>query len=256
VQDHPRHQHRPPGPDLERVRLGPGAVDHRDRALAEHLEHPVGGDHRGGVLVDPDAELAGGLGHQQQQPPEPVALAEVLVDDRPREQAEAGRQLRQPLLGDLAGPAEGDHVGAEGARPGRGAADDGPAPVGVEQGRPQPGPGHHHGQPQLVAAGHEHPGGPLDGPGRTGGVGLPAGRGPQRDDLGRAQVGEHMPVEAEDLLPERGRGRDHRDPGPAAAGQLDEVVEDGPVAELVLRTTDGHEDAGSGPVGVGGHVAV
>jgi hypothetical protein len=41
-----------------------------------------------------------------------------------------------------------------------------------------------------------------------------------------------------------------------SAGALHEVVEDGPVAELVLRTTDGHEDAGSGPVGVGGHVAV
>jgi hypothetical protein len=75
-------------------------------------------------------------------------------------------------------------------------------------------------------------------------------------DLGRSQVGEHLPVQAEDLVAERGGGRDHRDPRPPAAGQLDEVVEDGPVAELVLRTADGHEDAGSGPVGVGGHVAV
>ena len=103
-----------------------------------------------------------------------------------------GRHVGQALLGHLAGAAEGDHVGAQGARPGRGAADDRAPPVRVQQGRPEPGPGHHHRQPELVAAGHEHPGGPVDGLGRPGRVGLLAGRGPQGHDLGRAEVGEHL----------------------------------------------------------------
>ncbi len=253
MQDHAGDQHRPPRPHLERVRLRPRAVDHRHRPLAEHLEHAVGRDHRGGVLVDADAELAGGLGHQQQQTAQPVSLGEVLVDHRPGQQPEPGGHVGQALLGHLPGTAEGHHVGAERAGARRGAADDGAAPVGGEQGRAEPGPGHHHRQPELVAAGHEHPGRAGDLLGGGGRLGLLAGAWPQRAHLGRAQLDEDPLVQAGQLVAERGRGGEHDDAGAVAAGEPHEVAQDRPVAELVLRATDGHEDAGAARGGIGGH---
>jgi hypothetical protein len=177
----------------------------------------------------------------------------VLVDHRPWQQPEPGGHVGQALLGHLAGTAEGHHVGAERARARRGAADGGAAPVGVEHRRAEPGAGHHHRQPELVAAGHEHPGRAGDLLGGGGRLGLLTGLGSQRAHIGRAQLGEDPLVHAGQLLADRGRGRQHDDAGAVAAGEPHEVAQDRPVAELVLRATDGHEDAGAARGGIGGH---
>ncbi len=67
----------------------PRPVDDIDAAGAEHPAGPAFDDD-GGVLVDADAEHPGVLGHRAQQPADPAALGEVLVDDHPVDQAEAG----------------------------------------------------------------------------------------------------------------------------------------------------------------------
>ena len=52
------------------------------RAAADHLERLVRPDEGGGVLVEPDADGERVVGQRGEQPAQPVALAEVLVDDR------------------------------------------------------------------------------------------------------------------------------------------------------------------------------
>ena len=66
-----------------------GRVHDGERAAAHHLERLVRPDERGRVLVQPDADGKRIVGQGGQQPAEPVALAEVLVDDDPVGQAQA-----------------------------------------------------------------------------------------------------------------------------------------------------------------------
>ncbi len=55
-------------------------------------------------------------------------------------------------------------------------------------------------------------------------------------------------VDLDDLGPERGRGRDHRDAGVRAAGALDELAQDGALAELVLGPADDEQVTVAAPV--------
>ena len=110
MEHHVADHQRPMGRDLPGVRLGRRTIDDGHAATADHLEHPVGSDVAGRVLVDADAQQARVLGDDAEQATEAVPLLEVLVDDDPRKQAEARRDLRHAVLGRGARGAEGDHV--------------------------------------------------------------------------------------------------------------------------------------------------
>ena len=104
-------------------------------------------------------------------------------------------------------------------------------------------------QLQLVAAGHEDAGRLAHGLDQVGVVGLLAALGPDGHDLAGAQPPEEGVVHLDDLVAERGRGRDQGDAGVGAAAGRDELLEDRALAELVLGPADDQE--GSGPGGVG-----
>ena len=63
--------------------LEPGRVHDRERPAAHHLERLVRADERRRVLVQADADGERIVGQRGEQPAQPVALAEVLVDDDP-----------------------------------------------------------------------------------------------------------------------------------------------------------------------------
>jgi hypothetical protein len=90
MEDDAADHQRPVAMDLPGVRFGCRTVDDRDRAPADHLHHVIRADNAGGVLVDAQAEQARVLGDEAEQPPEPVPLLEMLVDDHAGEEAEAG----------------------------------------------------------------------------------------------------------------------------------------------------------------------
>ncbi len=56
MEHHAGHHDRPVALDLVGVGLQVGGVEDGDRALADHLEHALRADERGGVLVDAHAE--------------------------------------------------------------------------------------------------------------------------------------------------------------------------------------------------------
>ncbi len=220
------------------------AVEDRHHAAADHPHDLLAvllGDHRAGVLVDADAEQAGALRDQHQQPSVAVALAEVLVDDHVADQAEAGGELGHPLLGGRPAGAEGDHVRGLDARAGAGAADHDAAAVGGLDRLAERGAVDDRGQLELVAAGHEDAGHVVEQADHLGVLGLLAALGPCGDDVGRAELAEQRVVHLDDLGAERAGGGDDRDLGVLATGQRDEGLEHGASAELVLGTTDRDE---------------
>ena len=81
----------------------------------------------------------------------------------------------------------------------------------------------------------------LSGSTYAGDGGLGAVLGAYAEDLGRPEPGEQGLVDLDDLGPQRAGGRDHRDPGLAAPGAVDELLEDGALAELVLGPSDDEE---------------
>ena len=70
-------------------------VDDRDRAGADDLDRVVGIDERGGVLVEPEPDRERVVRERAEQAAEPIALAEVLIDDHAVGQVrEAGEQMQ------------------------------------------------------------------------------------------------------------------------------------------------------------------
>ena len=111
----------------------------------------------GGVLVQPDPDGERVVGQRGEQPAQPVALAEVLVDDDPVGEAEPGSEGHVPGPGRGALLAEGDHVLGQKRRPGRGAGHVHPLRVSPPERLGHLGPADHGAEPELVAAGEEHP---------------------------------------------------------------------------------------------------
>ena len=221
-----------------------GAVEDRDRAAADHLQHRAAHlvpDHGSGVLVDADAEELRALGHDHQQPTVAVALLEVLVDHAPGEQAEPGGDLGHPLLRRRTTGAEGDHVRGLDRGPGRGAADGGAAAVGGQDRVAERGAGDHGRELELVAAGHEDAGRVTEPFRERRIVGLLPGLGPGAEHLAGAELREDGVVHLDHLGPERARRRDHRDPGVGATGALHEPGQDLATPQLVLGSAD-HEE--------------
>ena len=222
MEDDAADHQRPVAVDLPGVGLGPGAVDDRDRAAPDDLHDVVRSDDAGRVLVDAEPEQARVLGDQAEQPPEPVPLLEVLVDDDPGEHAEPGRDLGHPVLGRRPRRPERDHVAGHRRRPGGRPGDDRALPEPLEDRVGQAGPADRRGQAELVAAGHEDAGRVADGEGRRLVVGLRAGHRVERPDAVDAELAEDRAVALAGLEPERRRGGDHRRssrPAPASAAK-------------------------------------
>ena len=99
VQDGARHHQRPVSLPPIGVGLDVRAVDDSDGTAPDHLKRVVGVNDGAGVLVHADTEQRRGLGDQGEQPADPPALLEVLVDDHALQDAETGRELRHPVLG-------------------------------------------------------------------------------------------------------------------------------------------------------------
>src|SRR6202008_742841 len=92
-------------------------------ARALDLERLVRADERAGVLVESDADRERVVGERGDEPPEAVALAEMLVDDEPVREAEARREPDAARDRGRAVVAEGDHVLREDRGAGAGAPD-------------------------------------------------------------------------------------------------------------------------------------
>ena len=180
-----------------------GGVEDDDRALADHLHHARWADQRGGVLVDSHPEQRGRLGDQREQPPDPIPLLEVLVDDHPGQQPQPGAHLGHALLWGRAAGAEGDHVAADGRCAGAGAGHHHAVPMALDDRAAEGGAAHHARQPQLVATGHEDAGRRRH-RGRHGRVvGVVAGERPQPDNFGHPERAEEGLVQLGCLIAER-----------------------------------------------------
>ena len=174
---------------------------------------------------------------------EAIALAEVLVDDHAVGQPEPGREAHPVRARRFAfAVAAGDHVFAEDAGAGAGAANRDAMRIArpdrlryrraAEDGR----------EPQLVAAGDEDARGLLDPRHPVAFVRVAAGVEVEDVDVARAHVAEDLFVAVAGLV-EPARGRDHRDLGTAAAAQLEEAAQHAAIVPLVLGSADGHDPA-------------
>ena len=217
-------------------------VDHGDTAAALDFERVVRADERRGVFVQADADRERVVGQRGEQAAEPVALAEMLVDHetvgqaQSRRQAHAARGRRTALL------AERDHVFAEDAGAGAGAAHvhavriaradqfgDGRA---AEHGR----------EAQLVAAGKEDAAGLLEAGQAVVFIGITARIEVHRCHPAGAELGKHLLVARPGIGQLAGR-RDHHDIGIAAATKLDKALQDPGIVQLLLGTTNRNDPA-------------
>ena len=203
-----------------------------------------GADERGGVLVEADADGKGIEGERIDEAAEAVALAKVLIDDESigepeaRREAHAAGDHRRTLV------AERNHVFAQDAGAGAGAAD-GDAmrvahPDQLRHGRAA----QQRGQPQLVAAREKNTGGRLEPLQTARFLAVPPRVEIHHGDVGCAQVLEDLFVARPGLVQAAGRGNDH-DVGVLAAGEAQKAFQDGPVVFLVLGTPDGNDPAAS-----------
>ncbi len=225
---------------IHRAELDAGGIDHRDRARAHHLDRVVGRNERGGVLVESEPDSEGIVGQRGEQPSQPVALAEVLVDDHPVGEAEAGGDRHAAGAGRGALFPVGDHVLGE-----KGGAGGGPRDR--DSGRAhQPDPLGHGGaaevgrEPELIAAGQEDSGRLSQALQQVLAFAIPPLL--ERERLGGldAHLAEYPLVARAGIGGERGGG-DDRDAGALAAAQLDEAPEDRRVVGLGFRAADGND---------------
>ncbi len=120
------------------------------------------------------------------------------------------------------------------------------APRGVRlgDGSAERGTGDDTAQLELVAAGHEDAGGLGERLDESRVVGVLAVLRPDSDHAGRTERGEQGGVHVDHVRAERGGGRNHHDPRFGPAGRLDELLQDQPLLQLVLGSTDGEQGPG------------
>ena len=214
--DHRAGDHdRPVALGLVGVGLHAGTVDHRHGALADHLHRSIGVDDRARVLVQTDAEQRRRLRDHGQQPPEPAALLEVLVDHDALQHAEPGGELRHALLGGLARTAERHHVRRHRARAGGGPGEHGAAVVRPVDRVGEAGAGDDRGEAELVPAGKEDRGRVVQGAGERGASASDRSSG-RRPVTRPIETLEQLPVAFGGDVAERGRSRyDDVAPGPS-----------------------------------------
>jgi hypothetical protein len=232
-----------------RGRAGAGRVHHGDAAGAHHVHGAVGRDERGGVLVHAHAHAVGGERDGHAQASLAAALAEVLVDDEPRGDAQPRGHAHDAGARPVARPAARDHVLAQEARPGARAGEGQrllgePAPEQAGARRVT----EHLRQAHLVAAGEEDAVGAAELLLGVGVLAVDAVPEVEHHRLAGPVAAEGFGVLVARAREARGHG-DHGDPRARPAAQGEEALEDRRVAECAA---DGHEPAAAG--GVGGQV--
>ena len=198
------------------------AVDDGDAVAADDLQRAVGVEEGGGVLVDADAEQTRVGGDEGQEATDPVALAEVLVDDQSGTRPNPATICAIRCAGRRAAGAEGDHVRGEDRGAGAGAGDDRARCVAL---RTSSAPGCRR---RCVARRiwlppvRKMPVASSEQLERRVAVGVARGRRCRATSalLGAQPEEERLVALAGGL--DRGGGRDDGDPGVAAAGELDE----------------------------------
>jgi len=221
------------------------AIDDGHAAAPLHFDRLIRSDERPRVLIEADADREGVVGQRREQAPEPVALAEMLVDDEtvgepePRRQAHAAGNDRGTVI------PEGDHVFAQDAGTGTGAADRDALRVALAD---EPGDGcasQERGQAQLVAAGEKDAARLFEPAQAPAFLAVAAGiEIHDRDALG-AELPEQLFVACSRLVHAAGR-RNHDDVRPLPARGLHEAFENVPVILLVLGTADRDDPAACG----------
>src|SRR5580658_6911415 len=249
VQLESQHAHRLTVPDrIDRGEIHLTGIHDRYATAAFDLDHLVGADEGGGVFVESDADRERVVGQRRQQPSQPVALAEVLVDDEAVGESESRRELHAAGDHGRAFIAGRDHVLAEDAGAGTGAPDGDPARVAqsdqlryrrtAEQCR----------QTQLVAAGEEDAARRLQALQPSGLLAVAAGIEIHHGHAPGAQLLEQLFITRSGLMGATGRGNDH-DVSLIRPRDTHEALEDVAVIFLILRAADGHDPATALTVG-------
>jgi hypothetical protein len=177
------------------------------------------------------------VGERRDQPAEPVALAEMLVDDEAVGQAEAGCEPHAARDRRRAVVAEGDHVFRQDAGAGAGAADRDTAGILCADEFRDRGAAEQRRQAQLVAAGEKDAARLRESLEASRFLAVAARVEVHHVDAARAEFAEQLFVARAGLV-RAARGRDHDDVGVAAAGDAHETLEDARVVFLVLGATD------------------
>ena len=231
-------------------------IDHGDRAAAFHFQGVVRADEGGGVLVQADADRERVVGQRRDQAAEAVALAEMLVDDEAVGQAQARGQAHAAGLRRGAFLAERDHVLAEDAGAGAGAAHGDAGGIALADQLGRRGAAEDGRQAQLVAAGEEDAAGAFDAGQAVGFLAVAAGVEIHHVDAGGTQACEDFLVAGAGFSQLAGR-RDHHDIGVPAAAEADEALEDAGVVFLVLGAADRNDPTSFATIGdlAGTHAA-
>src|SRR5215469_15754615 len=208
---------------------------HATRAL--DLHHLVRPDEGCRVLVEPDPDGEGVVGKRGEQPPEAIALTEMLIDDETVGQPQARREPHAAGYDGRALIAAGDHVLAENAGAGAGAADGDAARVAQTDQFGDGGATEQRRESQLVAASEKDAARFLE-PRQPSRLAAVASRiEVHRRDACCAECPENPLVAWAGLVHAAGGGN-HHDIGVLTARDTHEALEDAAVVFLVLCATD------------------
>ncbi len=217
-------------------------VDDHHAAAALDLDGLVGADESRRVLVEADADRERVVRQRREQAAEPVALAEVLVDDEAvgeaeaRREAHAARDHRRTLV------AERDHVLAQDAGARAGAADGHAVSIAQANELRDGRAAEQRRDAQLVAAGEEDSGRCFESLEPAGFVAVAPGVEVHRRDTSGTDVTEQLFV-ARPGLGQAAGGGNHDDVGVAVARDTHEPLEDVAVVLFVLGAADRDDPA-------------
>ena len=169
-----------------------GRIHDGHAAAALDLDGLVRADERGRVFIETDADGKRVVGQGGDQTAQPVALAEMLVDDEAIGESQARRQPHAARDHRGAFIAERDHVLAQDAGAGAGAAHRHSVGVAHANEFRHRRAAEQRGEPQLIAAGEEDAGRLLEPPQSAGLLAVAAGVEIHDGDFGGAQLLEEV----------------------------------------------------------------
>src|SRR6516162_2590571 len=214
-----------------------GRVDQGHAAAALDLHHLVRPDEDRRVLVEPGAHCKGVVGDRGEEPAEAIALAKMLIDDETVGESQAGREPHAAGHDGRALVAAGDHVLAENAGAGAGAADGDAARVAHTDQFGNGGAAEQRREPQLVAAGEKDAARFLEALQPAGLAAVTPRVEVHHRDACRTECTENLLVAGAGLV-HAARGRNHDDIGTLAPRDPHEALEDATVVLFVLRAAD------------------
>lgn len=222
-----------------------GSVDDGDRLGSNHSKALPRTHDDGGILVNPDAQDLGTLGHSREETVDPPSLGEVLVNDGVWEKAHTRGHADIPSPRRVIPPAFHNHGGAHDGRTGGCPADDGPPPMGLLDRLVGGGATQKARNAQLVTAREEDPGGAVHVALNERVAGLDAVLYQEGDHLPGAQFFEDLHVEPCCRLLFTGGRRDEGEDGLSSPGHLHKVAKNPPVTFFVLFPTHDEEPSRS-----------